>query len=59
MVWYLETAGDAWSHSGDYDYRGSILLADIVREIGERDLDVMWHLQRIAAQASGAGGDSP
>ena len=57
MVWQLETAGDAWSHAGDYAYRGSILLADIVREIGERDLDVMWHLQRIAAQGAGAGGD--
>ncbi len=54
LVWQLETAGEAWSHAGLHPFRGTLPLADLVREIGDRDLDVMWRLQRIAAEAPGA-----
>ena len=59
MVWQLETAGEAWSHAGRHPYRGTLPLADLVREISDRDLDVMWRLQRIAAQAPGARRRAP
>jgi hypothetical protein len=59
LVWQLETAGEAWAHAGRHPYRGSLPLTDLVREVGDRDLDVMWRLQRIAAQAPGARRRAP
>ena len=52
-LWTLRYAEHAWGHVGRHPFRGDVLLTDWVREMNERDLDVMWRLSRIVGQLRG------
>lgn len=44
--WILHSAGSAWYHVGIHPYRGEVEVQQFVMEMNERDLDVMWRIQR-------------
>ncbi len=47
LVWLLRDRDDEWERSGEHPYRGRVSLDRLVHEINERDLDVLWRLQRV------------
>jgi hypothetical protein len=46
-IWLLRDGGDAWEHVGEHPYRGLVPLGRLVHEMTERDLDVMWRIERV------------
>lgn len=47
MLWVLHDADGLWHRTGEHPFRGTVTLTEWVREINERDLDVMWRIGRI------------
>ncbi|MFN8638794.1 MAG: hypothetical protein U0360_04895 [Dehalococcoidia bacterium] len=47
LIWLLRDRDDEWDRSGEHPYRGAVTLDRLVHEINERDLDVLWRLQRV------------
>lgn len=47
LVWMLRDREDEWERCGEHPYRGPVSLDELVHEITERDLEVMWRLQRV------------
>jgi hypothetical protein len=47
LVWLLRDREEEWERSGTHPYRGKVTLDRLVHEVNERDLDVLWRLQRV------------
>jgi hypothetical protein len=47
LVWLLRDRDDEWDRGGQHPYRGRVTLDRLVHEINERDLDVLWRMQRV------------
>lgn len=47
MLWTLHDADGLWHRTGEHPFRGTVTLTEWVREMNERDLDVMWRIGRI------------
>ena len=47
LVWLLRDRDDEWERAGTHPYRGRVTLDRLVHEVNERDLDVLWRLQRV------------
>ena len=47
LVWVIRDRDDEWDRSGTHPYRGKVTLDRLVHEVNERDLDVLWRLQRV------------
>ena len=47
LVWLLRDREEEWERAGEHPYRGSVTLDRLVHEVNERDLDVLWRLQRV------------
>ncbi len=46
-LWTLHDADGLWHRTGEHPFRGNVTLTEWVREMNERDLDVMWRIGRI------------
>ncbi|MDA0351203.1 MAG: DinB family protein [Chloroflexi bacterium] len=46
-LWTLNDIDGLWHRTGTHPYRGTVTLTEWVREMNERDLDVMWRIGRI------------
>jgi hypothetical protein len=47
LVWLLRDRDEEWERAGEHPYRGRVTLNRLVHEVNERDLDVLWRLQRV------------
>ncbi|MSP22255.1 MAG: hypothetical protein EXR66_04465 [Dehalococcoidia bacterium] len=47
LVWLLRDREEEWERAGVHPYRGKVTLDRLVHEVNERDLDVLWRLQRV------------
>lgn len=47
LVWLLRDREEEWERVGEHPYRGRVTLDRLVHEVNERDLDVLWRLQRV------------
>jgi hypothetical protein len=47
LVWLLRDREEEWERAGVHPYRGRVSLDRLVHEVNERDLDVLWRLQRV------------
>lgn len=47
LVWLLRDREEEWERAGEHPYRGKVTLDRLVHEVNERDLDVLWRLQRV------------
>lgn len=55
LLWLLDERDEDWERGGVHPYRGRVTLSQYVHEITERDLEVMWALQRLAEAHAAAG----
>jgi len=46
-VWLLRESDFGWEHVAEHPFRGLVPLGRLVHEMNERDLDVMWRIEKV------------